>query len=185
MVEKSLRSLKDKNKKLEEGGPVYSPPAPAAASRPLRQRVLDELRHYYHGFRLLWIDAVIAARLLWRVLQGHSLTRRERRQVMGASYALIGAAAAGAPAERVGSPAGLGLCSCLRSRVSTVFEWDVPLLENTHPNKQSVTLSPFTPWWGRYHQNSSSLPQLEPPRLGSSSPSPAPASSPTTLLPVS
>lgn len=85
VVEKSLRSLKDKNKKLEEGGPVYSPPAQAAVRKPLGQRVLDELKHYYHGFRLLWIDTKIAARMLWRILHGHSLTRRERRQVMGAS----------------------------------------------------------------------------------------------------
>uniref|UniRef100_A0A8D2BP23 Mitochondrial proton/calcium exchanger protein n=1 Tax=Sus scrofa TaxID=9823 RepID=A0A8D2BP23_PIG len=82
VVEKSLRSLKDKNKKLEEGGPVYSPPAEAAVRKPLGQRVLDELRHYYHGFRLLWIDTKIAARMLWRVLHGHSLTRRERRQFL-------------------------------------------------------------------------------------------------------
>ena len=39
VVEKSLRSLKDKNKKLEEGGPVYSPPAQAAVRKPLGQRV--------------------------------------------------------------------------------------------------------------------------------------------------
>ncbi|TEA24853.1 hypothetical protein DBR06_SOUSAS36410026 [Sousa chinensis] len=80
VVEKSLRSLKDKSKKLEEGGPVYSPPAEAAVRKPLGQRVLDELKHYYHGFRLLWIDTKIAARMLWRILHGHSLTRRERRQ---------------------------------------------------------------------------------------------------------
>uniref|UniRef100_A0A8C6DFC0 Mitochondrial proton/calcium exchanger protein n=1 Tax=Moschus moschiferus TaxID=68415 RepID=A0A8C6DFC0_MOSMO len=82
VVEKSLRSLKDKNKKLEEGGPVYSPPAQAVARKPLGQRVLDELKHYYHGFRLLWIDTKIAARTLWRILHGHSLTRRERRQFL-------------------------------------------------------------------------------------------------------
>ncbi|XP_028348247.1 mitochondrial proton/calcium exchanger protein isoform X3 [Physeter macrocephalus] len=82
VVEKSLRSLKDKNKKLEEGGPVYSPPAEAAVRKPLGQRVLDELKHYYHGFRLLWIDTTIAARMLWRILHGHSLTRRERRQFL-------------------------------------------------------------------------------------------------------
>ena len=85
VVEKSLRSLKDKNKTLEEGGPVYSPPAQAAVRKPLGQRVLDELKHYFHGFRLLWIDTKIAVRMLWRILHGHSLTRRERRQVMGAS----------------------------------------------------------------------------------------------------
>lgn len=89
VVEKSLKSLKDRNKKLEEGGPVYSPPPEATVKKSLGQRVLDELRHYYHGFRLLWIDTKIAARMLWRVLHGHSLTRRERRQVtaLGRSWA--------------------------------------------------------------------------------------------------
>lgn len=81
VIEKSLKSLKDKNKKLEEGGPVYSPPAQVVVRKSLGQKVLDELRHYYHGFRLLWIDTKIAARMLWRILNGHTLTRRERRQV--------------------------------------------------------------------------------------------------------
>uniref|UniRef100_A0A2K5J9M3 Mitochondrial proton/calcium exchanger protein n=1 Tax=Colobus angolensis palliatus TaxID=336983 RepID=A0A2K5J9M3_COLAP len=82
VVEKSLKSLKDKNKKLEEGGPVYSPPAEEVVKKSLGQRVLDELKHYYHGFRLLWIDTKIAARMLWRILNGHTLTRRERRQFL-------------------------------------------------------------------------------------------------------
>ncbi|XP_054995078.1 mitochondrial proton/calcium exchanger protein isoform X2 [Sorex araneus] len=82
VVEKSLKSLKDKNKKLEEGGPVYSPPAEVAVKKSLGQKVLDELKHYYHGFRLLWIDTKIAARMLWRILNGHTLSRRERRQFL-------------------------------------------------------------------------------------------------------
>ncbi|XP_041669442.1 mitochondrial proton/calcium exchanger protein isoform X9 [Cheilinus undulatus] len=82
-VEKSLRSLKDKKKKLEEGGPVYSPTLDAEpVRRTLRQRVIDEIKHYYHGFRLLWIDTTIAGRMLWRVLNGHPLSRRERRQFL-------------------------------------------------------------------------------------------------------
>uniref|UniRef100_A0A673BEZ1 Mitochondrial proton/calcium exchanger protein n=1 Tax=Sphaeramia orbicularis TaxID=375764 RepID=A0A673BEZ1_9TELE len=81
-VEKSLRSLKEK-KKLEEGGPVYSPTLDAEpVRRTLRQRVLDEIKHYYHGFRLLWIDTTIAGRMLWTVLNGHPLSRRERRQFL-------------------------------------------------------------------------------------------------------
>lgn len=84
-MEKSLRSLKDKKKKLEEGGPVYSPTLDAEpVRRTLRQRVVDEIKHYYHGFRLLWIDTTIAGRMLWRVLNGHALSRRERRQVRSA-----------------------------------------------------------------------------------------------------
>ncbi|XP_034713705.1 mitochondrial proton/calcium exchanger protein isoform X3 [Etheostoma cragini] len=81
-VEKSLRSLKDKKKKLEEGGPVYSPTLDAPVRRTVRQWVVDEVKHYYHGFRLLWIDTTIAGRMLWRVLNGHPLSRRERRQFL-------------------------------------------------------------------------------------------------------
>uniref|UniRef100_A0A4W6BQ21 Mitochondrial proton/calcium exchanger protein n=1 Tax=Lates calcarifer TaxID=8187 RepID=A0A4W6BQ21_LATCA len=81
-VEKSLRSIKDKMK-LEEGGPVYSPTLDAEpVRRTLRQRVIDEIKHYYHGFRLLWIDTTIAGRMLWRVLNGNALSRRERRQFL-------------------------------------------------------------------------------------------------------
>uniref|UniRef100_A0A8B9PFF6 Mitochondrial proton/calcium exchanger protein n=1 Tax=Apteryx owenii TaxID=8824 RepID=A0A8B9PFF6_APTOW len=82
MVEKSLKSLKDKNKKLEEGGPVYSPTEVEVVKKSLGQRIVDELKHYYHGFRLLWIDTKIAARMLWRILHGHTLSRRERRQFL-------------------------------------------------------------------------------------------------------
>ncbi|KAM4541583.1 mitochondrial proton/calcium exchanger protein isoform 1-T1 [Fundulus diaphanus] len=82
-VEKSLRSLKDKKKKLEEGGPVYSPTLDAEpVRRTLRQWAVDEIKHYYHGFRLLWIDTTIAGRMLWRVLNGNPLSRRERRQFL-------------------------------------------------------------------------------------------------------
>ncbi|KAK2539070.1 Letm1, partial [Columba guinea] len=82
IVEKSLKSLKDKNKKLEEGGPVYSPTEVEVVKKSLGQRIVDELKHYYHGFRLLWIDTKIAARMLWRILHGTTLSRRERRQFL-------------------------------------------------------------------------------------------------------
>ncbi|ELW62379.1 LETM1 and EF-hand domain-containing protein 1, mitochondrial [Tupaia chinensis] len=67
---------------MKDGGPVSSPPAPAevAVKTSLRQKVVDGLKHYYHGFHLLWIDTKIAARSLWRILKGHTLTRREHRQ---------------------------------------------------------------------------------------------------------
>ncbi|KAJ8336207.1 hypothetical protein SKAU_G00395500 [Synaphobranchus kaupii] len=82
-AEKSLMSLKEKNKKLEEGGPVYSPSVDATPlRRSIGQRVADEIRHYYHGFRLLWIDTTISGRMLWRILNGHTLSRRERRQFL-------------------------------------------------------------------------------------------------------
>jgi hypothetical protein len=45
------------------------------------QRIVHELKHYYNGFKLLFIETKIAFRLLTQVLQGHTLTRRERKQV--------------------------------------------------------------------------------------------------------
>lgn len=54
---------------------------PAVPRKALGQRVLDELKHYYHGFRLLGIDTKIAGRMVWRLLHGQLLTRRERRRV--------------------------------------------------------------------------------------------------------
>ncbi|XP_018414226.1 PREDICTED: LETM1 and EF-hand domain-containing protein 1, mitochondrial [Nanorana parkeri] len=83
VVEKSLKSLKDKNKKLEEGGPVYSPTTEVeTVKKSIGQKVMDELKHYYHGFRLLWIDTKIAARMIWQILNGAILSRRERRQFL-------------------------------------------------------------------------------------------------------
>ncbi|KAK2513179.1 Letm2 [Columba guinea] len=51
-------------------------------ARSLRQRVVDELKHYYNGFHLLWIDTKVAARMVWRLLHGQVLTRRERRRLL-------------------------------------------------------------------------------------------------------
>ncbi|CAF1213353.1 unnamed protein product [Rotaria sp. Silwood1] len=44
------------------------------------QRVVRELKHYYNGTKLLFIETRIAFRLLREVLNGHTLTRRERKQ---------------------------------------------------------------------------------------------------------
>lgn len=64
---------------------MYSPTLDARlVRRTVRQWVVDEIKHYYHGFRLLWIDTTIAGRMLWGVLNGHTLSRRERRQVRSA-----------------------------------------------------------------------------------------------------
>ncbi|XP_033926490.1 LETM1 domain-containing protein LETM2, mitochondrial-like [Melopsittacus undulatus] len=51
-------------------------------TRSLRQRVVGELKHYYNGFHLLWIDTKVAARMVWRLLHGQVLTRRERRRLL-------------------------------------------------------------------------------------------------------
>ncbi|XP_070760197.1 LETM1 domain-containing protein LETM2, mitochondrial [Enoplosus armatus] len=54
----------------------------AVLRKSLYQRIVDELKHYYNGFRLLGIDIKIAGRMVWRLLHGQLLTRRERRRLM-------------------------------------------------------------------------------------------------------
>ncbi|XP_049531642.1 mitochondrial proton/calcium exchanger protein isoform X2 [Anopheles darlingi] len=54
-------------------------PTAPVVKKTLQQRIWAELVHYYHGFRLLFIDINISRKLLWRVLNGKTLTRREHR----------------------------------------------------------------------------------------------------------
>lgn len=67
--------------------PTPTPPTPEPEKAPqivrksLGQRVVDEIKHFYHGFRLLWIDTQTAARIVWQLLHGQVLSRRERRRV--------------------------------------------------------------------------------------------------------
>lgn len=57
-------------------------PEKAVVKKSLRQKVVDEIKHYYNGFRLLGIDTKVAARMGWRLLHGQQLTRRERRRLL-------------------------------------------------------------------------------------------------------
>ncbi|XP_054556869.1 LETM1 domain-containing protein LETM2, mitochondrial isoform X2 [Talpa occidentalis] len=50
--------------------------------RSFRQKIVDELKYYYNGFYLLWIDTKIAIRMIWRLLHGQVLTRRDRRRLL-------------------------------------------------------------------------------------------------------
>ena len=54
----------------------------AVVKAPLAKRVMDELKHYYHGFRLLFIDVRISWNLALRLLEGEALTRREKKQLV-------------------------------------------------------------------------------------------------------
>lgn len=52
---------------------------PKAVKKTIKQRVWEEIVHYYHGFRLLFININVARKLVGKVLNGKSLTRREYR----------------------------------------------------------------------------------------------------------
>ncbi|XP_045444829.1 LETM1 domain-containing protein LETM2, mitochondrial isoform X2 [Pipistrellus kuhlii] len=46
------------------------------------QRIMGELKHYYNGFYFLWLDTKVAVKMIWRLLRGHALTRRDRRKLL-------------------------------------------------------------------------------------------------------
>lgn len=83
-VEQTVKALreeaKEKEKSLTEPSSVT-----VAAKRSIGKRIRDEIVHYYHGFRLLFIDVGIASRLLWKLLNGTSLSRREHKQLVRTS----------------------------------------------------------------------------------------------------
>lgn len=86
-VEASVQTLKDA---MNEKKPVADPSlAPVVAKKSMWQKVKDELIHYYHGFRLLFVDINVSRKLVMRVLNGKSLTRREHRQVTNICYGLL------------------------------------------------------------------------------------------------
>ncbi|RKP26074.1 LETM1-like protein-domain-containing protein, partial [Syncephalis pseudoplumigaleata] len=49
--------------------------------KPLKQRIKEELLHYWHGSKLLAKEVRISSKLLWHMLKGEQLTRREQRQL--------------------------------------------------------------------------------------------------------
>ncbi|XP_066994024.2 mitochondrial proton/calcium exchanger protein [Anabrus simplex] len=76
-VEKTVQALKEDLKESDKPPPPVDKVVPV--KKPLKQKIIDEILHYYHGFRLLFIDINISRKLVWRVLKGKSLTRREHR----------------------------------------------------------------------------------------------------------
>lgn len=74
-VEETVKNIQEKEKAKDSQKADIVQAAPAKKS--LKQRIWQEVLHYYHGFRLLFIDINIARKLLWKVLRGKVLTRRE------------------------------------------------------------------------------------------------------------
>lgn len=68
--------------KHEASNKVGSKPDVTVVKPSLGKRIVDELKHYYHGFRLLFIDIRISSGLLQRVLHGEALSRREKKQLV-------------------------------------------------------------------------------------------------------
>ncbi len=50
--------------------------------RSLWIRFVDEVKHYYSGFKLLFLDVRICSKIIWKVCKGNTLTRRENKQLV-------------------------------------------------------------------------------------------------------
>ncbi|XP_043256935.1 mitochondrial proton/calcium exchanger protein [Colletes gigas] len=80
-VEDTVKNIKEQKELKEkvEGTVAHGPQKALAEKLTLWQKVKGEILHYYHGFRLLGLDMKISAKLVWRILQGKELSRREHR----------------------------------------------------------------------------------------------------------
>lgn len=77
-VEETVKNIKEE-KELKEKTDVKDLDTKKVAKITIWQRVKGEILHYYHGFRLLGLDMKISAKLIWRILHGKELSRREHR----------------------------------------------------------------------------------------------------------
>jgi LETM1 and EF-hand domain-containing protein 1 len=70
-----------KNSSASSSTPASSTPVEEPALRRIWVTVKDGAAHYWDGTKLLGTEMKISSRLLWKVLHGGKLTRREKRQV--------------------------------------------------------------------------------------------------------
>ncbi|KAJ8716495.1 hypothetical protein PYW07_003122 [Mythimna separata] len=73
-VEATVETIKKAIEDKLKGPQIGAPP-----KKPLKERIMNELKHYYHGFRLLFIEIKISITLFFKILKGDTLTRREHR----------------------------------------------------------------------------------------------------------
>ncbi|CAD1475041.1 unnamed protein product, partial [Heterotrigona itama] len=82
-VEDTIKNIKEqkelKSKAQDSVVQSTSKAVEKAEKLSIWQKVKGEIIHYYHGFRLLGLDMKISAKLIWRILKGKELSRREHR----------------------------------------------------------------------------------------------------------
>ena len=92
-VLEAVASVKAKEKILTEESP--SPESATVAAEPEKKdevalpakkslwvRFKNEVNHYVSGFKLLYLDVKVSSKIIWKVLNGKTLSRRENRQLV-------------------------------------------------------------------------------------------------------
>lgn len=92
-VEETVKNIKEKKEEMEKeklisaasSKDVVQSPEKSVDQTPILRKLYLKgkagVLHYYHGFRLLFLDMKVSAKLIWRVLNGKELSRREHRLV--------------------------------------------------------------------------------------------------------
>lgn len=80
-VEVTVHDLKEKSKLSSSSESDTKGTEVVPQKKSLGTKIKDEILHYYHGFKLLFIDVAISSKYVWRILNGEVLSRREHRQV--------------------------------------------------------------------------------------------------------
>lgn len=78
---KNIKEEKELKNKMVDSVAKDEQAKKAVAKVTIWQKIKGEILHYYHGFRLLGLDMKVSAKLIWRILHGKELSRREHRLV--------------------------------------------------------------------------------------------------------
>ena len=96
-IEETVQHLNSSLKEGEKPDDAVSAQVPEAAAAPavktsdgaiqplkksLWQRFIDECKHYYSGFKLLFLDIRVSSKIVWKILNGNTLSRRESKQLV-------------------------------------------------------------------------------------------------------
>lgn len=97
-IEESVQHLKKEDKTGTEDGQVperiqipsvavqVKDAAETSASVVVKKsvwvRIVDECKHYYSGFKLLFLDVRVSSKIVWKILNGQTLSRRESKQLI-------------------------------------------------------------------------------------------------------
>ncbi|VDO31443.1 unnamed protein product [Haemonchus placei] len=84
-VEYTLKMLKEDLLRQDEEArkrKLVPTTSEAEKKKTIMQKIVHELKHYYHGFRLLALETRLSAKYMWRLLRGDTLSRRERQQLV-------------------------------------------------------------------------------------------------------
>ncbi|CAH1726698.1 mitochondrial proton/calcium exchanger protein-like [Aphis gossypii] len=72
-IEETVNAVKEKAQKEADGKEIVA----IKPTKTIKQKVIDEVMHYYHGFKLLGLNAKISFKLALKKIRGQDLTRRE------------------------------------------------------------------------------------------------------------